>query len=407
MSLIDGTLSLAAAPRRGSLRLFVVPPPPLGFYLISPSEFERFSLSARNVTEPLCRLEVSRLQDTSCLRWDGCRGHGGFATATPLYPHPMAPAPAVTSPPPPPRFLPATARRRRRSCRRRTAPTSRAAPRADAPPPTVTVSDHPIPAVHTASPPPPRALHRGWPRVLAAPLPALPSPWLPRVPRGTPGRLLARPHRLPQQQHGEPAGHHRRHHRGGSEGFSGVSGGGGKNGVTGAHSHCRQHRGAATMAPCPALAASHPVLPQVLGRSGEEPEERQRGRSPARGDPHQVRCVRGRWSPGWARGVGGRWPPVARCGRGSGCNPWGTMGFGAGTPMQCPGIPIHHREDGAGVPGACRGRGGSVSQPPPGPLLRVCITHRHRQPLQPISVLGFPGRVTRLDPHPAPPPHIT
>ncbi|KAL2298862.1 hypothetical protein Nmel_014470 [Mimus melanotis] len=38
-----------------------------GFYLISPSEFERFSLSARNVTEPLCRLEVARLQDTSCL----------------------------------------------------------------------------------------------------------------------------------------------------------------------------------------------------------------------------------------------------------------------------------------------------------------------------------------------------
>lgn len=100
MSLVDGTLSLAAAPRRGSLRLFVVvPPPPLGFYLISPSEFERFSLSARNVTEPLCRLEVSRLQDTSCLRWDGHRGHGGFATAAPLYPHPMAPAPAVTSPP--------------------------------------------------------------------------------------------------------------------------------------------------------------------------------------------------------------------------------------------------------------------------------------------------------------------
>lgn len=43
-------------------------PLPLGFYLISPSEFERFSLSARNVTEPLCRLEVARLQDTSCLR---------------------------------------------------------------------------------------------------------------------------------------------------------------------------------------------------------------------------------------------------------------------------------------------------------------------------------------------------
>uniref|UniRef100_A0A663NC62 LLGL scribble cell polarity complex component 1 n=1 Tax=Athene cunicularia TaxID=194338 RepID=A0A663NC62_ATHCN len=50
-----------------------------GFYLISPSEFERFSLSARNVTEPLCRLEVTRLQDTSCLRGPAlgpapCRG---------------------------------------------------------------------------------------------------------------------------------------------------------------------------------------------------------------------------------------------------------------------------------------------------------------------------------------------
>ena len=30
----------------------------LGFYLISPSEFERFSLSARNITEPLCSLDV-------------------------------------------------------------------------------------------------------------------------------------------------------------------------------------------------------------------------------------------------------------------------------------------------------------------------------------------------------------
>lgn len=29
-----------------------------GFYLISPSEFERFSLSARNITEPLCSLDV-------------------------------------------------------------------------------------------------------------------------------------------------------------------------------------------------------------------------------------------------------------------------------------------------------------------------------------------------------------
>lgn len=30
-----------------------------GFYLISPSEFERFSLSARNITEPLCSLDLS------------------------------------------------------------------------------------------------------------------------------------------------------------------------------------------------------------------------------------------------------------------------------------------------------------------------------------------------------------
>ncbi|KAM6379420.1 lethal(2) giant larvae protein homolog 1 isoform 1-T2 [Pluvialis apricaria] len=49
-----------------------------GFYLISPSEFERFSLSARNVTEPLCRLEVARLQDTSCL--------SNSLTATPKLP---------------------------------------------------------------------------------------------------------------------------------------------------------------------------------------------------------------------------------------------------------------------------------------------------------------------------------
>ncbi|KAM8798550.1 lethal(2) giant larvae protein homolog 1 [Eudromia elegans] len=49
-----------------------------GFYLISPSEFERFSLSSRNVTEPLCSLEVSRLQDTSCL--------SNNLTATPKLP---------------------------------------------------------------------------------------------------------------------------------------------------------------------------------------------------------------------------------------------------------------------------------------------------------------------------------
>uniref|UniRef100_A0A8C0Q8A3 LLGL scribble cell polarity complex component 1 n=2 Tax=Canis lupus familiaris TaxID=9615 RepID=A0A8C0Q8A3_CANLF len=36
-----------------------------GFYLISPSEFERFSLSARNITEPLCSLDISWPQDTT------------------------------------------------------------------------------------------------------------------------------------------------------------------------------------------------------------------------------------------------------------------------------------------------------------------------------------------------------
>ncbi|XP_059572676.1 lethal(2) giant larvae protein homolog 1 isoform X3 [Alligator mississippiensis] len=38
-----------------------------GFYLISPSEFERFSLSARNITEPLCYLELTRRHDGTCL----------------------------------------------------------------------------------------------------------------------------------------------------------------------------------------------------------------------------------------------------------------------------------------------------------------------------------------------------
>lgn len=41
---------------------FYVPFP--GFYLISPSEFERFSLSTRNITEPLCVLETSRTHDS-------------------------------------------------------------------------------------------------------------------------------------------------------------------------------------------------------------------------------------------------------------------------------------------------------------------------------------------------------
>ncbi|XP_069066198.1 lethal(2) giant larvae protein homolog 1 isoform X2 [Pleurodeles waltl] len=41
-----------------------------GFYLISPSEFERFSLSAKNITEPLCTVEFDRpysSNDTKCL----------------------------------------------------------------------------------------------------------------------------------------------------------------------------------------------------------------------------------------------------------------------------------------------------------------------------------------------------
>ncbi|XP_053220150.1 lethal(2) giant larvae protein homolog 1 isoform X2 [Podarcis raffonei] len=46
-----------------------------GFYLISPSEFERFSLSTRNITEPLCGLDTSRVHDSTCL--------GNNFTATP------------------------------------------------------------------------------------------------------------------------------------------------------------------------------------------------------------------------------------------------------------------------------------------------------------------------------------
>lgn len=31
-----------------------------GFYLISPSEYERFSLSAKVLTEPLCSVQLDR-----------------------------------------------------------------------------------------------------------------------------------------------------------------------------------------------------------------------------------------------------------------------------------------------------------------------------------------------------------
>ncbi|XP_033907510.1 lethal(2) giant larvae protein homolog 1-like [Acipenser ruthenus] len=38
-----------------------------GFYLISPSEFERFSLSARVITEPLCTVEINRPHDSTAV----------------------------------------------------------------------------------------------------------------------------------------------------------------------------------------------------------------------------------------------------------------------------------------------------------------------------------------------------
>uniref|UniRef100_A0A8C1XE12 LLGL scribble cell polarity complex component 1 n=1 Tax=Cyprinus carpio TaxID=7962 RepID=A0A8C1XE12_CYPCA len=46
-----------------------------GFYLISPSEYERFSLSARVITEPLCRVDVERPHDLSA--------HSGSSTTLP------------------------------------------------------------------------------------------------------------------------------------------------------------------------------------------------------------------------------------------------------------------------------------------------------------------------------------
>lgn len=53
-----------------------------GFYLISPSEFERFSLSARNITEPLCSLDISwprNATQSRCVR-SGPLLHLGFCT---------------------------------------------------------------------------------------------------------------------------------------------------------------------------------------------------------------------------------------------------------------------------------------------------------------------------------------
>ncbi|XP_069399070.1 lethal(2) giant larvae protein homolog 1 isoform X5 [Ovis canadensis] len=49
------------------MALYCASCPLLGFYLISPSEFERFSLSARNITEPLCSLDVRWPRDATCV----------------------------------------------------------------------------------------------------------------------------------------------------------------------------------------------------------------------------------------------------------------------------------------------------------------------------------------------------
>lgn len=50
------------------MALYCASCPLLGFYLISPSEFERFSLSARNITEPLCSLDVRWPRDATRVR---------------------------------------------------------------------------------------------------------------------------------------------------------------------------------------------------------------------------------------------------------------------------------------------------------------------------------------------------
>lgn len=45
----------------GALLLTAVCSVPVGFYLISPSEYERFSLSAKVLTAPLCSVQLDRL----------------------------------------------------------------------------------------------------------------------------------------------------------------------------------------------------------------------------------------------------------------------------------------------------------------------------------------------------------
>ena len=66
------------------------PHPPAGFYLISPSEFERFSLSARNITEPLCSLDISWPHDAMHARCvegvgPGARSKVAIPSVTPLW----------------------------------------------------------------------------------------------------------------------------------------------------------------------------------------------------------------------------------------------------------------------------------------------------------------------------------
>uniref|UniRef100_A0A8C9UVC1 LLGL scribble cell polarity complex component 1 n=1 Tax=Spermophilus dauricus TaxID=99837 RepID=A0A8C9UVC1_SPEDA len=54
-----------------------------GFYLISPSEFERFSLSARNITEPLCSLDISWPRDATRARYVGRQPLAGWVKMRP------------------------------------------------------------------------------------------------------------------------------------------------------------------------------------------------------------------------------------------------------------------------------------------------------------------------------------
>ena len=92
------------------LPAFSTPPP--GFYLISPSEFERFSLSTKWLVEPRCLVDSAESKNRSRpgngsgpekflgrARW--VEGQVAFAPATPRPPFPGVPARAAQSPFPP------------------------------------------------------------------------------------------------------------------------------------------------------------------------------------------------------------------------------------------------------------------------------------------------------------------